>query len=230
MSNEIKSILEQAKSEVRREKWQAIIKNKNVRYSIFCVVAFILVFSIYSIIQQSRGEGFSEILHKSLLEQQSGDIETAKASLKKIHDSSLVPSGVYSLASLRYAAILSSEGEISKAIKIYQEINKCITCDDYISDLAGLLIVKLWLVDAEKISEKNLPAKIKKIESSASVLKFHIAEQRALLEMQRGNLEQSYKIFKMIAKKASESSPVKSRGEDGIQMLISKGFKTKIDK
>lgn len=228
MSNELKSIIHQAKSELRKEKWQKFLQNKKVRIAALSTFGLILIYSIFSLIQDHRAENFSKMLHQSLTKQQSGDIKEAKELLSQIHHAKLPPSGVYALASLRYAALLLNEGKNTQAIKVYTKINNCTHCNNYMKDLSGLLLVKISILENQDPKKKDiLIARIKKIEEKATILKYHIMEQRAFLQMQDGNLEESHKIFSHIVAKSDKSSSVNLRAQDGLKMVAMQGYTSK---
>lgn len=227
MSEEISGLIKQAKSEERLEKFFKFI-GKNSRILIYVGVAAlvvliaILAFNIY---QTKAEEKYSAILHQSLVYQQIGELEKSKAELAKIVNSS-APSGVKSLASLRYAAFLLEEQKLEEVKKIYAEVNQCRFCDDYVQDLAGLLLVRVMISDEVELKNPDeLATKISKIENRATILKNHIAEQLAMFEFLRENFEKSYDIFKKISEDSASSPILKMRAQDGMKMVLAKGFK-----
>lgn len=230
MSNEIMNLINQAKLQARSENIAKFISRngKNILRFAIALVFVAIALALFNSYQKFNQEKFSTILHQSLINQQIGEVEKAKADLKKIVDSGSAPSGVKSLASLRYAAFLLEEGNKAEAVKLYLDVNNCRSCDNYIRDLAGLLAVKTWMSDEEEIRKSDLEERIKKIEDHAKILHHHIAEQRALLELQKNNLEKSYQIFEQIAAAKEVSQPLKARAEDGMKMAVSKGFEPKV--
>lgn len=231
MSNEVNEIINQAKAQATKEKLNNFLK-KNFKLirnlAIAAFVAFLIFFAGNSF-YKSRQVKFSEILHQSLINQRVGDTAKAKENLTIIHNAKTAPSGVKSLASLRLAALLFDEGKKSQAAEIYVEISKCRSCDDYIKDLSGLLAVKSWMSDENEIKKDDLIARIEKIESRNKMLKYHILEQKAILEMQRNNLEKSYQIFELISKNPESSQVLKARAAESLRVIIGKGFEPKTD-
>lgn len=231
MSDETNALINEAKSQARKEN----IKNffarneKLIKRTATGIVIAFAVYGVLCVIQNSREVKYSAILHQSLIDQQMGDREKAKENLKKIYDAKTAPSGVRSLASLRYASMLFDEGKKAEAGEIYAEINDCGSCDSYIQDLSGLLAVKTWMSDKEEVQKADLSERIEDIENSAKTLKYYIAEQRALLEMQRNNLEKSYQIYELIAKNSESSQTLKARARNGLSMIISKGYEPKVE-
>lgn len=197
---------------------------KNLLFAAGSALVALILLGIFVINQKSNQNKYSAMLHESMIEQQMGDLQKAKSILKKIHESSSAPTGIKSMASIRYAAFLLEESNKSEALKIYLGLNKCSSCDDFIRDLAGLLAVRTLTTDEEQLSKPENIELIQKIENKATILKFHIAEQRALIELLKGNLEKSYQIFEMIAKSPEVKQGLKSRASDGMQMLIDKGY------
>jgi hypothetical protein len=230
-NNDAINLINQAKDQARKESIvNFFCKNKTVILNVTVVAIVALVgFSIFSYVQSSREEKFSEILHQSLIDQQIGDVAKAKENLKKIYDTKSAPSGVWSLASLRYAAFLLSEGNLSEAEAVYQEINNCKTCDRYIRELGGLLLVANWMSDENELAKPDLSERIEKIENSSKVLRYNIAEQRGFLELHRDHLAQSYNIFESIAKNPEAQKEVKARAEEGMKIILSKGFDPKAE-
>jgi len=229
MSSDIKHILKQANSEIRKENIAKIFrKNKKILFVILSVaIASSIIFTAYKINQKSQQEKYSEILHQSMIDQQLGDIEKAKKNLKEIYDSSSAPNGVKSLASLRYAGILLEENKKSEAINVYSEVNKCRFCDNYIKELAGLLMVRTLMTEEEALTKIDLSEKILAVENNSKILRYYIAEQRGYLEMNKNNLEKSYQIFEMIAKNPEVREDLKNRASDAMKIVVQKGYEPK---
>ncbi len=229
MSSDIKHILKQANSEIRNENIAKIFrKNKKILFVILGVaIASSIIFTAYKINQKSQQEKYSEILHQSMIDQQLGDIEKAKKNLKEIYDSSSAPNGVKSLASLRYAGILLEENKKSEAINVYSEVNKCRFCDNYIKELAGLLMVRTLMTEEEALTKTDLSEKILAVENNSKILRYYIAEQRGYLEMNKNNLEKSYQIFEMIAKNPEVREDLKNRASDAMKIVVQKGYEPK---
>jgi len=229
MSSDIKHILKQAHSETRNENIAKIFKkNKKILLIILGIaIASSLAFTAYKINQRSQQEKYSEILHQSMIDQQLGDIEKAKQNLKKIYDSASAPSGVKSLASLRYAGILLEENKKNEAINVYSQVNQCRFCDNYIKELAGLLMVRTLMNDEDITDKADLSEKILAIENNSKILRYYIAEQRGYLEMTKNNLEKSYQIFEMISKNPEVREDLKNRASDAMKIVIQKGYEPK---
>lgn len=229
MSDESMEIINQAKSQARKESFRKFFGKNGKLIKIFAVITLlILIISVsLSALHNSRQIKFSKILHQSLINQQSGQIDKAKENLKTIYEASSAPKGVWSLAALRYSAIFFNEGKKDKSVEIYLEINDCRSCDSFTKDLAGLLAVKIWVSDKNEVKTDDLAEKIAEIENSAKILRYQIAEQRALLEIKKGNLDKSYQVFESIAKNPEASQALKIRASNGLKMLISKGFEPK---
>ena len=223
--NEAMDLINQARAQARSDGFKRFFVRNVKNLSRLAVVALIAAigYCVFSYYQKSQQEKFSVMLHQSLIDQQLGEIEKAKEVLRQISNSS-APSGVKSLAELRYAALLLEEGKKEEAAKLYAEVSDCGGCEDYIRELGGLLLVKVWISSDAEIAKEDLSARIEKIEKSSKLLRYYITEQRALLEMEKNNLEKSYQIFEMIAKNPEASEGLKSRANDGLKMLIAKGY------
>lgn len=221
MSNEMINLINQAKSEAKRDAFFSVV-GKNSK-AIIRVILVIVTFGIAAlgvyVYKKSNQEKFSEKLHRALIDQQIGESQKSLESLKEITNSSSASGGVKALAGLRYASILLEDGKKSEAIEVYQKIASCHSCDDYARDLSRLLIARILMADSSEAKKEDLSSRIKKLEDSSESLKYHIAEQRAFLEMRKGNKEESKKIFQEIEKGAEKHPALKNRAADGIKML-----------
>ncbi|NBX52968.1 MAG: hypothetical protein EBT63_04900 [Proteobacteria bacterium] len=229
MSSDIKKIINQAQFEIRNEKLSLIFKkNKKILSLILGLsIACSIGYTAFKIDQKSKQQKYSEMLHQSMIDQQLGDIEKTKQTLKTIHESSTAPSGVKSLASIRYAGILLDEGNKEEAIKVYKEVNDCNFCDNYIKELSGLLMVRTIMTDDNLVGDENLADKILKIENNSKILRYYIAEQRGYLEMNKNNLAKAYEIFEMISKNPDVKENLKNRASDAMKIVIQKGYEPK---
>lgn len=220
-------LINRARAQARTDAvWNFFSRNlKTVKCVAVIAAVVVVAFVIYSIYSRSMDEKYSTILHQSLISQQIGEIEKARNQLKSIVDSSLAPNGVKSIASLRYAAFLLEEGKKEEAQKIYADVNDCNFCDDYTTDLAGLLLVRLWMLDEVEMQKDDFADKIKKVEGKSGVLKNHIAEQRAILELYKNHAKEAYEIYEKIAKDSNTSQVLRARAESGMKMAEARGFK-----
>ncbi|OFW79699.1 MAG: hypothetical protein A2887_02055 [Alphaproteobacteria bacterium RIFCSPLOWO2_01_FULL_40_26] len=227
MSSEMMSLINQAKSQVRTDKLvKFFFDNGRLLLQLgLALIVVAIIFVGFVSWQKANREKFSSILHQSLIYQQNGELDKAKENLKKIVDSDSAPEGIKSLASLRYGAFLLEEGKKDEAAKIYLDVNDCRSCDDYVRELAGLLAVRTFLSD--ETQKPDLAEHIERVENKSRILRYHIAEQRAFFELQKNNLEKSYQIFEMIAKAPESAQTLKTRAEDGMKIVISKGFQPK---
>ena len=227
MSEEISGLINRAKSEQRLENFFKFL-GKNSKMLISMAVAFLLtglVVLAISIYRENLREKYSAILHQSLIYQETGEFKKAKVELEKIVDSS-APSGVKTLANMRYAAFLLNDGDILGAQDIYQKVSSCKFCDKYAKNLASLLLVKLIISNQSEADDINLlEAQIIKIKKGSSVLRNQISEQLAIFHMLNENFEKSYTIFKEIIAEQSTSKFLRKRCEDSIRMILAKGFK-----
>jgi hypothetical protein len=229
-NSEVMYLINQARIDARSDKLRKFLNKNKKHFSRLIIIALValVIFFSYRAFQRSQQEKFSEILHQSLIYQQIGELGKAKESLEKIYNSSSAPNGVKSLASLRLAAFLLESNNQVEALKVYAKVSDCRSCDAYVRDLGGLLMIKLWMTDSLEVAKEDLSTRIEKIENNAKPLKFHIAEQRALLELQKNNLEKSYQIFDLIVKSPEVSPALKARAQDGLKMVIGMGYSPKV--
>lgn len=226
MSNDVINLINQAKDQARNENIKNFFgKNSKLlgRLTVITVLAGIIFLGANSL-HNSRQAKYSEIFHQSLIDEQLGDSAKARENLQKIYDAKMAPNGVRSLASLRLAALYFNEGNKVEANKIYLEISECDSCDTYIRDLAGLLLVKNWMSDEQEVNKDDLSARVEKVENSNKTLKYYISEQRAFLEAEKGNYKKSYQILELIVKSSESPKVLKDRAADGIKILAAKGF------
>jgi hypothetical protein len=231
MSDEIIELINKAKAHARRDNFLSFLgKNSKIAFRVILIVATAgIVWIGFSVYKKANQEKFAEIFHLSLVDQQTGELEKAKEKLKKIAEDNSAPSGIKSLASLRYAAFLLEENKKSEAVKIYLEVANCGSCENYVRDLAKLLAVKVWMSDESELQKADLNERIKKLEDSAKILKGNIAEQRAFLELKKNNLEEAHKIFVEIEKISVKQPNLQARAVDGIKMVEGKGFQPKAE-
>ena len=231
MSNEANAIISQAKSEARNQNIKNFFTKNSKLIVLVAIVATVALIGHFAFqaYQKSQQAKYSEILHRSLLNQQIGNIAEAKANLREIYEAKSAPDGVRSLASLRYAALLLEEGNKEEAAKIYLEVSQCNSCDEYVRNLAGLLTVKTWMSDEVELQKPDLSERIEKVETGLQLLRYYATEQRALLEMARNNLEKSYQIFELISKNPESSKNLKERAKDYLKMIKAKGFEPQVE-
>ncbi|MBM5782190.1 MAG: hypothetical protein FJ368_02075 [Pelagibacterales bacterium] len=228
-NNEINQIINQAKSEARSEKIAKFFsKNSKTIFSIlvFAVVVLVIYF-VFNLYKNSQEEKYSEILQLSIIDEQTGNINKAKEALKNIAGNKSVPSGVKSIASLRYAAILLNEGKKSEALDIYKTLSNCSSCDSYIKDLGGLLMIKILVADEVESQKPELLEIISEIENKSSELKYEIIEQKAIAEMQKNEFEKAYASFNSIVNNPEVSRNLKERAKEGLSIVVSKGYRPK---
>ncbi len=225
-NNEINQIINQAKSEARSDNIKKLIaKNSKVLFGIAgLVVVGTVGFFIVNAYQKSQEVKFSEILQQSMLDQRSEDLEKTKEALKGIVETKSAPKNIKALAALRYAALLLNEGKNAEAVALYQEVNQCKSCDAYVKDLGGLLTVKVWISDETEFQKDDLLARIEKIEANSKELKNQISEQKALVQMHKNNLDKAYLTFESLAKNPEAEEALKKRAEEGMKIVISKGY------
>lgn len=224
-NNELFQMINQARSEARSDSIRRFFgkNSKLIARASIVVVACVVAYSGYSLYRNGQQEKFSEIFHQALIDQQLGNLDKAKESLKNIHESS-APSGVKSLASMRYAALLLDENKKIEAAEIYKQISECRSCDVYIRDLGGLLAVKTWLSDESESKKDDLLGRIEKIESDNKELHFQVSEQKAFFYVQKNDLAKAYEVLDSVAKSPELPQNIKTRVEDSLKMIVAKGY------
>jgi hypothetical protein len=188
-------------------------------------VALLAIYFSFCIANSYQAKKYSAILHESLIAQQSGDLKLAKEKLFQIYNSSLVPSNIKAIASIRYAGFLLDENNKIEASKIYIETSNCLFCNQYLADLSGYLAISILMSDQELLKIDN-SKQIKKIHDNSKPLKWHIAEQRGFYEMQKENFKLADQIFAEIEKNQDADKAIKSRAKDARKILIQKGYQS----
>ncbi len=225
-NNEFKNLINQAKSEAKTDAIKKFFSKNSKTISMISIVAVVgvIAYGAFSLYQKSQQEKFSEVFHQALIDDQMGNSEKAKESLKKIYETTSAPSGIRSLASMRYAAILLNENKKSEAAEVYQNISHCSSCVAYVKDLAGLLLVKTWMSDENEIGKDDLISRIEKVAADNKEMHFQVSEQKGQLLLQQNNLPKAYEVFESIAKSPEVPQNVKARSEDAMKDIVSKGF------
>ncbi len=196
--------------------------------SVVVILLLLLVFNLY---QKSAQEKYSAILHQSLIDEEKGEIDAAKKGLQQIYQSTLVPSGVKGLSSLRYAGLLLNSGEVDEALKVYAEIASSSRYEHYLRELSGLLAAKILVIktdsSSDKATQKEALKQIKKFESRSKDLHSQFAEQKGIFFMKIGELDKSYQVFADIIKDPTSAQALKLRVADMIKILTAEGYVAK---
>lgn len=224
---EINQIIHQVKSETRNENFRKFFtKNSKILITCCCVVVVCAIgFFIFNSYQESQEKKFSAMLQQSVIFEQDHELDKAKQSLQDIINAGSAPSNIKALAGLRYAGLLLNEANSTEAITAYQAVNQCQACDPYFKDLAGLLMVKIWMSDSNELQKPDLLQRIEKIEQSNQFLRNEITEQKAILAMQKDDLATAYQIFESLSKNPEMDKEVKGRASEALKIVIAKGYK-----
>lgn len=194
-------------------------------------VAILLLLLAFNLYQKSAQEKYSAIFHQSLIDEERGELELAQKGLQQIYQSSLVPSGVKGLASLRYAGLLFNSGSADEALKVYTEIAQSSRYEQYLRELSGLLAAKILVIKTDSTSDKAASQEalqqIEKFESRSKNLRLYLAEQKAILLMNIGELDKSYQVFSAIIKDSNSEQSLKLRAGDMLKILIAEGYVAK---
>ncbi len=230
MSDQAKHLLAEAKAQAKKEFFKKLIlrNQKAIKLTAILATIFVIFCIAFASFKSAQITKYSALFQEAITQHEMRNYQQANESFKKIFEAKFSPSEIKSFAGLRYAAGLLDQDKKSEAAKVYEEISKCFSCDQYLKNLSALLLVKLWMSDEAQISSENLPEKIRKIENSATILRNQIAEQRGILQLQKNNLAESYKIFDLISKSQQASQSVKSRAQDYLNIIISKGYKQEL--
>jgi hypothetical protein len=225
-NNEINNIIHQAKSEARADiiKQFFVSNRKILKIIASSALVLIVAFVAFDAYQTSQEKKFSIVLQQSIIDQQEGNLDKAKNSLKEVVDSKVAPRNIKALASLRLAALLLDENKKAEAVAIYQKVNSCVSCDSYLKDLAGLLTVRVWLSDENEIQKEDLLVRIEKIEANSKELRYQISEQKGWFELLKNNLDKSYAIFESLAKNPEVDETLKKRAEEAMKIVVSNGY------
>jgi len=196
--------------------------SKKIVFAFGMIFILLLFWGSFLFYRSFMQEKYSAILHESMVEQQMGNLEKSSSLLKQVYEARTAPSGVKSIAALRYAAFLIEEQKKDEALKIYFRLNGCVSCDKFVRNLAGLLAARLISTDEAKMNDPKVLSQLIKIENSSEILRYHIAQERANIAFLKGDLKNSYQIFEMIAKSSDIRQSLKSKAADQMQMIAQK--------
>ena len=210
-----------------------LVRNKKLFIRLACaLIAGLLILFLFDLYQKSAQEKYSAIFHQSLIEEERGNVATAKQDLQKIYEAKFVPSGVKGLSALRYAGLLLNEGSYDEALAVYQDIATSSRYDRYLQELAGLLAVKIIIIKTDAKGDKALHQQalkqIDKLESRSKFLHPYFAEQKGIFLMKVGELEKSYKIFEGILQDQNSEQALKLRVADMVKLLVAEGYTVKL--
>ncbi len=216
---EINEIIASARDEARNEAILHKFRKYKKQITTLSIVfaAALIVYLIYLFFAKENQLEYSKMLHQAIIHQQVGDQKKYENSLRDIIEAKLAPSGVKSIASLRYAAILLSANKSDDAIKIYQEVSSCRSCNDYVREYAKLLLVKVMATDVKKDDELLLA--ISEAESDSIILKYYLTEQRALYYLKKKDFAKSKEAFELISKASDAPDALKLRAQNLLESL-----------
>jgi hypothetical protein len=194
------------------------LQNKYVKTAIYVILSLITLLIICNIIHSINSKKYSKILHQAFIFESQGQAAKSQESLLKIHNSKLVPNGIYSLAILKHAGNLLNEKKYEEAITIYKKLDNCFSCDSFYKDLARLFIVKIK-INNKDLQENNFSQNIKKFESKSSDLKSLISEQRAIFALENKNYDLAKEIFEDIINSQDLENAAKLRAKDFVEIV-----------
>lgn len=229
----VNKILHRNQPQRKRDLIAAFFLRHKKLFMIFAAstVAILLLLLAFNLYQKSAQEKYSAIFHQSLIDEEKGEIDTAKQGLQQIYQSTLVPSGVKALASLRYAGLLLNSGSVDEALKVYAEIANSSRYEHYLRELSGLLAAKILVIKTDSTSDKanqqEALKQIEKFESRSKDLHSQFAEQKGIFFMKIGELDKSYQVFAEIIKDSNSEQSLKLRVADMIKILSAEGFVAK---
>lgn len=217
------SIIREAKIEAKKEKLLNLFRENQKVVLAFLIIAFLfsLIFVVWLFYQESEQRKYSAILHQTLIYEQEGKLDLVQENLEKLHKSG-IPSGVRSIASIRYAALMLKQNKFDEAIKIYLEINQTKSYDRFICEYAGYAALKLLIDSNNKSYEEKISKLISRLEKSDKLFKYLILEQKGIFEWSKGNFEATSQIFKNLAENPEANESVRARSEEMYKMCNSK--------
>lgn len=223
MSQEIIHLINRARDEARRDNLKSfLLKNKAFITIIALVCVIALAIALLSFNDKfSRQEKYSEVFYKILNSQNISD-EKYQSELKNLIEKKSVPNGIKSLVAIRLASELIDQNKKSEAYEIYKKINADDNYDQYVRELSGLLMAQILVENIKENDKEVILEEISRIENNAKILKYHVMEQRGILQFQAGDFEKAVEIFKSIAQNPESSNEIKNRAIQMAEISASK--------
>ncbi len=199
-------------------------KNRNLLKKLAIFLSILAIFLIiFNIVLNNLQEKYSAILHRSMIEEEIGNFEKSKELLEEIYNAKFAPSGVKSLAMLRYASLNLIQGKTEKALEIYEKIAFSSLNDNYIQEISGLLALKILTREinensSAKYQEETLK-KIKKIVKNSKILNLYSKEQLAIFYIKTNKNQEARKILQEIILSPKASETLKKRARDLIKLI-----------
>ena len=219
----IKSFIKNIQLGIIKEKLYSLVKyyQKHLSY-VAATIAVLLVcwgaFSWYDLVQSKK---YSVILHQSMIDEQSGEIEKSVEALKKIYQSG-APAGVKEIASLKYALSLIKNGKNDEALEVYLKTNQNTKFDQYIREYSGLVALKMMVDENKSENKEKILALEAKLEKKSKTLKYHIIEQKGLFLWHSGDFKAANEIFSSLASNPESSEFLKKRSQEMVAIYKSK--------
>ncbi len=219
-----KILLRQIREEARREKIQLlIIKYKNqLIYGLLLVAVFAIIFSYYNSYQQKKNEKYSDLAHKAMNYETSGNITEAFKILENIKNDKSAPTQIKSISSIKYASHLVDQNKLKEAVEIYLKINEDRKVDQYLKELSGLLALKTMIDSDDKDSAEKIEKLIPVLEKNSTILKPMILEQKAIFYLLQNKLEEAKKIFENLSLDLETPQDLKNRAKEFIKIIKNK--------
>ncbi|HLD76705.1 MAG TPA: hypothetical protein VI861_01085 [Rickettsiales bacterium] len=227
MSNEIetKNFLNQIKNEARAEGiLQFFEKHKKLlkRIAIYFTV-FLFTYFIFSVINSSLQEKYSEIFHQAMIDEELGNAAKAQENLETIYKANFAPYGVKGLAGLRLAAIHLQKNDKEIALTIYKNIATNFLYNDFVQESAALTATKIIVIgfdqnSAEKNREKT-KKEIEKLASGNSILRDAFYEQQAIFLIKIEQKEKARSFLEKIVKSEKATQSQKTRASNLIKLI-----------
>ena len=214
MSEEfIREVDEEIKEERQMQLWK-----KLAPYFIALASAIILItisivgWQTYSKKQkESLGDDFSAAVE--LIQEQ--DTDAALLALEKVASSS--SDGYITLAKMKQASILISDGKIDDGLKLYQDLENT-AVDSSFRDISTLFYV------LNAMDHKSVDFLMKKLDkfSDNNPWSATANELRAFLFLKDGNINDAKKMFEKISKRQDVPRDIKGRSNDMLNFLKNK--------
>ena len=128
--------------------------------------------------------------------------------------------GFSGLAGLKEASILINQGQIDKAISLYNDIASSRKNDTAVRDLASLLAEELRIGNGK--ADKNDDDTLKRLAAKDGIWRYLAMEMQGLRALGQNNTQQAKDIFTSLTKESLAPAGVRNRAEQMLAIIEEK--------
>ena len=214
MNIENSELTREMQNDLNRERLNNLWQKYRKTILLFVAVSIIFVIVVLVYVSYTKGQRlkYSEMLNNAIVLLDSGNNrDSARKTLKSMHNNNSIPSNIRFLASMNYGKILFNDGKVEEAISTYLEINKDADNDPYIRETAGLYALKIMIDSDDRSFDQRIENLVMDLENSSTYLKYFIIEQKAIYQWHRQNYKMASDIFDNLSQNPEASDFIRSR-------------------